>query len=176
MMELLTGLIVISVVSSVVLPGILNFQAAQRVKADASTFVANVRLARYSAIQEQRVMRIIFSAEVDAYKVEEHIPGESFTEKGVYDSNYWRSIVGINEVLLSPGMELDNDDLEVVFFKPDGFIYYRGPSGPELLDERNFRFEYSSAAINVAINSLGVISSQSYSSALDFGLDDDEIW
>lgn len=182
LMEVLTGLVIISIVSSIVLPGMANFYSGIQVKAEAEIFVQNVRLARYKAIGEQAVYRIIFDTDPSvmipsAYRVQTHTFFDdppigtydaSTYDDGNYDSPYWFDAIEAGEIIFETGTEVKTNLPRTLYFWPNGQIR-KGPdiNNPGLLTndtiaECYIAFGYGSSGIRVIVNPMGVFSSESY--------------
>ncbi len=171
--EVIYVMIIISVVTSITLPAINNFHSSDRCKADASLFVNSVRLAKYSAMQDNDLNRIIFNIEdniCNGFKVQRY-EGEEDMDSVMdavqsYDAgdNVWSTISDEEEVEFNPSTEvnLSNSGLptNTIFFKPDGYIYAKYSDGVKYLLEHEIVFKYGNAAIAVDINAIGVISSE----------------
>lgn len=194
MMEIMTVMAIISIVSSVVLPSVNSFFAGMRVKAAAEIFVQSIRQAKYRAIQQQGVHRIIFSPDRTYFKVQCY--GGDLEGSGLnsstsgtamekeYDSIQWESIADTEEVELDAGLavNLETGFPDIIYFWIDGTLVVdttatlsdvsRAPIG-----ELNVAFVYGSAAIKVLINSIGVLSSESYAADSDTDpLTDEVLW
>lgn len=193
LMEIMASLIIISIVSSIVLPGITNFYSSDKCKAEAEIFVQNIRLARYSAIQEGKLHRIIFSEGGDAYKVQ--ICTEPYTSYAVMasesamlddenynyeDGFYYESIVDTPEVEFNASVNVDLNEITTemglntyrLYFSPDGYIY---SSPGTKVTEARVVFSYGSAAIAVEINCMGVFRSRAVALPEDGELDEGDI-
>jgi prepilin-type N-terminal cleavage/methylation domain-containing protein len=203
MMEVLTGLAIISIITSVVLPGIANFYSSTRVKAEASILVSNIRMARYKAIQEQSLHRIIFHPDGGAYKIQAFIPDydldyaggvpKSNSAAGVtidadamteYESPNWASVIDEEERVIDPGIEIYKSTFlpDIIFFRPNGFIYYDFPLDNVFNDldqaplpECFVTLVYGSAAIRIIVNTMGVLSSEAYQVDDDYDFSNDGV-
>ncbi len=176
-MEVLAGLAIISIVSSIVLPGIANFYSGIQVKTEAELFVSHVRLARYKAIEEQAVYRLIFpsAAERSYYRVQTHLafdPDLTFVYTGValgtaeanYSDTNW---IDVDEEEYSFETEIVTNLPPALYFWPNGQIYstpniYNPAATP--IAEYYIGFNYGSSGIRVIITPMGVFSSESYAS------------
>ena len=149
LIEIMCVLVIISIVTSITLPSINNFRSSERCKAEASIFVSYVRQAKYQAIQENTLNRIIFNKDGDTYdgntfKVQVYSGSSvsSFDDiitsnaEGIndYDSLDWESIADTDEIELDSSVEVDISELivkdtrkdkNIIYFKPDGYIYRR---------------------------------------------------
>jgi prepilin-type N-terminal cleavage/methylation domain-containing protein len=193
MMEIMTVMAIIAVVSSIVLPGAANFYSSERIKAVAEVMVQNIRMAKYRAMQEQALHRMIFSPGGDTYKIQMHIgyfeggtpPDLStvLTEEG-YDSLNWESVLESEEVEIDPGVTVTRDVYlapRVIYFWPDGYLVTGvagtiGENSKNLLPECHILFEYGSSRIRVYLNAMGVLSSESYAVDDDGDSDTDVLW
>lgn len=191
LMEVLVGMAIISVVSSIVLPGISNFYSSTRVKADAEVFVQNLRLGKYKAMQEQALHRLIFSPDGDAYKVQAHTAYDNggfldlntpFADASYEDFN-WESILDSDEVVIDPMVKVTRDAYlanRVVYFWPDGYLVTHNGTLSEIsrisLSECYISFSYGSSLIRIYLNALGVLTSESYAIDDDGDSDADVIW
>ena len=72
--EITVVVCIIAVVSSVAMPAIDNFMSSQRVSAEGEYFVSGVRMARYKAMQENALHRLVFDEDdngnVSGYKIQ----------------------------------------------------------------------------------------------------------
>jgi len=183
---------IIAVVSSIVLPGAANFYSSERIKAVAEVMVQNIRMAKYKAMQEQALHRMIFSPAGDTYKVQIHIgyfegniPPDlttPLTEEG-YDSLNWESVLDTEEIEVDPGVTVTSADLagKTVYFWPDGYLVTAvsgsiSETSKNLLPECYILFEYGSSRIRVYINAMGVLSSESYAVDDDGDSGSDVLW
>ncbi|HNX78073.1 MAG TPA: prepilin-type N-terminal cleavage/methylation domain-containing protein, partial [Candidatus Rifleibacterium sp.] len=109
MMEVMTAMAIIAVVSSIVLPGAANFYSSERIKAVAEVVVQNIRMTKYRAMQEQALHRMIFSPGGDTYKIQMYsgfIEGSGVPQPDLvadlaeenYDSIKWESVLDTEEV------------------------------------------------------------------------------
>lgn len=194
-MEVLAGLALISIVSSIVLPGIANFYSGLQVKAEGEIFVQNVRLARYKAIEEQAVYRLIFDTDPAvtppmAYRVQSHIAFDNppigtydsgSHDEGDYNSTNWFDAIEVDEIYFDTGTEIKTNLPQDIYFWPDGQIH----GGADLTDPNNIAnapipeyyigFNYGSAGIKVIITPMGVFSSESYAADMVNIEDDSEV-
>ncbi len=185
--EVMCVMIIISIVSSIAMPAINNFHSSERCKAEASVLVSYIRQAKYQAMQENSLNRIIFSKEgnaANAFKVQKYeeldnngnevsyiidnvICGQNLS----YDNTSWVSIVDEEEIEFNSSVEVDLSQLgslDAIYFKPDGFIYTKDTSTFQSsnknsaikIPEYSIYFKYGSSAVAVNINALGVISSE----------------
>jgi len=193
MMEIMTAMAIIAVVSSIVLPGAANFYSSERIKAVAEVMVQNIRMAKYKAMQEQALHRMIFSPAGDTYKVQIHIgyfegniPPDlttTLTEEG-YDSLNWESVLDTEEIEIDPGVTVTRDAYlapRVIYFWPDGYLVTHDAAGvsetnKKLLPECFILFEYGGSRIRVYLNAMGVLSSESYAVDEDGDSDADVLW
>ena len=194
-MEVLAGLAIISIVSSVVLPGMTNFFSGMQVKAEGEMFVQNVRLARYKAIEEQAVYRLIFDNDSAimppaAYRVQTHlafdanvvmIPYDStnFDQSDYYSTN-WVDSIEAEEIAFDVGTEIRTNLPQALYFWPNGQIYatpniYNPAATP--IPEYYIAFAYGSSIIKVIITPMGVFSSESFAGDMeDIDSDSEVLW
>ena len=174
--EVMCVLVIISIVSSIAMPAINNFHSAERCKSEASVLVSYIRQAKYQALQDNTLNRIIFSKEgsnANAFKVQKYEEldtdgnEKSYVIDNVlsgsnlsYDNPSWVSIADAEEIDFNSSVEVDLSqcpNLSVVYFKPDGFLY---KNKTDKISEQRIVFRYGSSAVAVDINALGVISSE----------------
>lgn len=184
--EILCVLIIVSIVTSIALPSINNFYSSERCKAEASILVDYIRQAKYQAMQDNTLNRIIFSEEDGTYKVQRYEPGEADGSELDIDStisddasspsikylpsddNHWASIADTEELEFNSAVEVNiasfitdvTKTYGAIYFKPDGYIYNYIAPKVSLLSEKRITFKYGNAAIAVDVNALGVISSE----------------
>lgn len=193
MMEIMTVMAIISVVSSIVLPAITNFYSSERVKAEAEILVQNIRLGKYKAMQEQALHRLIFSPGGDAYKVQMHTgylegntpPDLSTVQTDAsYDSLNWESILDNEEISVDPMVIVTREAYlkpRIIYFWPDGYLMTHDSTGISeankiRLGECFMLFEYGSSRIRVYLNAYGVLSSESYAVDDDGDAEADVLW
>jgi prepilin-type N-terminal cleavage/methylation domain-containing protein len=172
LIEVLAVLIIISIVSSIVLPGATNFYSGTRVKSEAEIFVQNVRLTRYRAIEEQALYRLIFETNgvYENYKIQTHRgfdPDSGITYTGAFELATYFSVNWADvdeEVMIDPAMTVLSDLPQVIYFWPNGQIYYSSNINvaASTISEHFIAFQYGSAGIRAIVNALGVFSSESY--------------
>ena len=180
--EVMCVMIIISIVSSIAMPAINNFHSAERCKAEASVLVSYIRQAKYQAMQDNCVNRLIFSPEGGAFKIQKYDPetesndtfdtiiGKSENANGAsarYDQDDWKSITDEDEILFNSSVEVElplsftntalTDYIHAIYFKPDGLLYRNTTT---MISEQRILFKYGSSAVAVDINALGVISSE----------------
>ncbi len=129
--EIMCVLIIISIVSSIALPAINNFHSSDRCKAEASVLVSYIRQAKYQALQDNCLNRLIFSPENDSdtgnvfkiqkyefknvtnpFSFDEIINGEvDDVDAYDYDGEYWVSIADTEEVEINSSVEVDTSSL-----------------------------------------------------------------
>ncbi|MDD3146670.1 MAG: prepilin-type N-terminal cleavage/methylation domain-containing protein [Candidatus Riflebacteria bacterium] len=193
MMEVMTAMAIIAVVSSIVLPGAANFYSSERVKAVAEVVVQNIRMGKYKAMQEQALHRMIFSPGGDTYKVQIHTGyfegntppdiSTGVTEED-YDSINWESVLDNEEIEIDPGVTVTREAYlapRVIYFWPDGYLVTHDAAGisetnKKLLPECFILFEYGSSRIRVYLNAMGVLSSESYAVDDDAVNGEDVLW
>ena len=181
MIEIMCVLIIISIVSSIAMPAINNFHSAERCKAEASVLVSYIRQAKYQAMQDNCINRLIFSPEGGAFKIQKYDPetesNDTFdniinksesaptihSQSDRYELDDWKSIADEEEILFNSSVEVELspflNTIHAIYFKPDGYIYCYN-SNIQILPEERILFKYGSSAVAVDINALGVISSE----------------
>ena len=128
--EVMCVMIIISIVSSIALPAINNFHSAERCKAEASVLVSYIRQAKYQALQDNCVNRLIFSPENEGnsgniFKIQKYEPvnvaaeGAEYNslsdiisssdedEDIKYDADNWTSLADTEEIELNSSVEVD---------------------------------------------------------------------
>lgn len=183
--EVLTALVIISIVSSIALPSLDNFFSSTRVEANAESFTSCLRKAKYSAIQQQALHRIIFHPDENEYKVQAYIPDielgfphSSDTNVSLladahdeYESLDWTSITDEDFCCVDSGVTIYKSSClpQIIFIRPNGNFYYDSVADNEFngsdispLPECMVTFNYGEAAIKVLLNSFGLISSEAY--------------
>jgi prepilin-type N-terminal cleavage/methylation domain-containing protein len=188
--EVMCVMIIISIVSSIALPAINNFHSSERCKAEASILVSYIRQAKYQAMQENSLNRIIFLKDGiygTAFKVQKYnnVDDEGndlnylqnvdqkieANQDNYNEENNWNTIADIDEIEFNSSVEVDLSQLgslDAIYFKPDGFIYTKDTSTFQSsnknsaikIPEYSIYFKYGSSAVAVNINALGVISSE----------------
>ncbi len=175
--EVMCVMIIISIVSSIALPAINNFHSSERCKAEASILVSYIRQAKYQAMQENSLNRIIFLKDGiygTAFKVQKYnnVDDEGndlnylqnvdqkieANQDNYNEENNWNTIADIDEIEFNSSVEVElPSTLKTIFFKPDGYLYNENKN---IISEQRIIFKYGSSAVAVDINALGVISSE----------------
>jgi len=159
-------------------------------------------MAKYRAMSEQGVHRLIFSSDKMYYKIQSYV-GDSDLNMGLssstagidflYDTNHdasyssfkWETIADTEEIEIDPGIEIRFDGTfpKVLYFWPSGTLVQHdtGTDAHKLnglqqpIGEIVVSFIYGSAAIRVMVNALGVFSSESYAADEDTDMTNDEV-
>ena len=138
--EIMCVLIIISIVSSIALPAINNFHSSDRCKAEASVLVSYIRQAKYQALQDNCLNRLIFSPENDSdngnvFKIQKYefqnvtnpFSFDEIINGGVndvgaydYDGEHWVSIADTEEVEINSSVEVDTSSLSTLPTITDG--------------------------------------------------------
>ncbi len=195
MMEVMAVMAIISIVTGMVLPAVNNFNSGMRVTAAAEIFVQSIRQAKYRAMQEQGVHRLIFNSDRSYYKIQtytgdiEGSPLEKSTARTTamesdYDSIDWESITDTDEIELDSGVTVNFEAgfPAIVYFWVDGTLvkdttHLLTDGNRTPIGESTVSFVYGSAAIRVVINALGVLSSEAYNADDDTNpLNDEVLW
>lgn len=194
LMEIMTVMAIISVVSSIVLPGISNFYSSERVKAEAEVLIQNIRAAKYRAMQEQALYRLVFAPGGDAYKIQIHtgyLEGNTpptlttALAEPDYDGAMWESVLESDEILIDPLIMVTREAYllghPVVYFWPDGTLVTNDSGGITeanriRLGECYILMEYGSSRIRIYLNAQGVLSSESYAVDEDGDSEADVLW
>ena len=177
LMEALACILIIAIVSDISLPAINNFHASERCKAEASQLVSYIRQAKYQAMQENSLYRLLFINTNYSYAIQKYIGTKPYVEHPDFSTAFdtievtdasWESVADTDEIEFNPSIEIEfnpslateSKEIKVIYFKPDGYLY---SSSTQLLSENNIVFKYGSAGVEVQINALGVISSEAIS-------------
>jgi len=194
--EMMVVVCVVAVTASFALPAIDSFMASQKVAAEAENFVAGVRLARYKALQESVLHRLILDLDaanyVNAYKIEactkydegSYADTSENSETGLkvetaYDSADWESILEAYEMIVDGSVSMIYSGSEkIIYFYPTGYLvsplltgsvaeHTLKDSNISNIDEVYVIFAYGNARVKVYINAMGVLSSESYTAEED---------
>ena len=191
--EMMVVVCVVAVTASFALPAIDSFMASQKVAAEAENFVAGVRLARYKALQESVLHRLILDLDaanyVNAYKIEACTKYDDglyadtstgLTVETAYDSAEWESILEAYEMIVDGSVSMIYSGSEkIIYFYPTGYLvsmplsptsvtsHVLKDSNISNIDEVYVIFAYGNARVKVYINAMGVLSSESYTAEED---------
>jgi Tfp pilus assembly protein FimT len=180
-MEILTVVILLSIILSVALPSADNFFVNQSVAAQAGVLVGDIRAARAWAMSNQVFTRLVFSVEEQAWVVQEvtdttgePIVGEpteglsaaSATDISGYDvqPTYWRSIIDDQNRTVDPKVTLSFTPATpaAVFFRPDGMLMSSPKAGSLPLGVQKVRFSQDDVAVEVTITPAGAVESTAW--------------
>ncbi len=169
-MEVLAALSIIAAMASVTLPAMDNFFASQRIAAEASQFIQNVRMAQYRAMEMQIYHRLYFMSDGTGYRLDEYVkPGWFNAPTEVHphdwakpDSTSWVDITGEGVVGFDPAVRFSPPFAEPIFFRPDGTLVmeptFEAPQVPDCLAT----FSYGLSVMTVNITPIGIRSSEDF--------------
>jgi len=169
-MEMLAAITVIAAVASVAVPSTGAFYAGQRVAAEAKTFLADVRFARYEAMRTGTVHRLVLNnlAVENAYRIEafEHAqdyPGTVTTADLANDAN-WTSVLDEASRGLGTDLTITVSPSSTIYLTPAGKLVDSWNWGDEgiVLSSRPVHFCYGNATMTVTLTGFGGFSSQEY--------------
>ncbi len=181
-MEVLVVLMIVSIMSSIIMPTYSGFQATEQAFAEAAKLVADFRMARYRSIEYQCYTRLRFSSGGDGWFVEElydkgtsePVDGEpAFLPSDVanWNANYeWKSIIGEEMREMNPEitMAFKPDPPPEFCFRPDGVIIATASfyAPPIAVTEIGFYFgdidPALSQAASITITPAGTVESRAY--------------
>lgn len=172
-MEVLMVVMIISVMSSIILPSYSGFQATEQAFAEAGKLVADFRMARYRSIEYQCYTRLRFSSLDDGWFIEElynnitdePVEGEPFIAPGDFR---WDTVIGedMRELNPSVNMSFAPNPPPIIYFRPDG-ISVSAPSfnaPPIGVTKVTFVYsdnEFADGAV-VELTPAGVVESRAY--------------
>lgn len=131
---------IVAVTATFAMPAIDSFMASQKVAAEAENFVAGVRLARYKALQESVLHRLVFDLDaanyVNAYKIEACTKYDDdlyadtsedsttgFVVGSTYDSADWESILETDEAIVDGSISMIYSSTnKIIYFYPTGYL------------------------------------------------------
>ncbi|GAB4281584.1 MAG: hypothetical protein Kow0029_26780 [Candidatus Rifleibacteriota bacterium] len=172
LMEVLCIVIIISVMSSIILPVASNFQTTELAFAEAGKLVADVRTARYRAMEHQCYTRIQFMPMENGWSVEELY--DSATDEPVEGEPYlsthnaWKSFIDeeYREARSPIIMKFDPDPPSTIYFRPDGLLVSdaKFTAAPLGIQKVTFTAEDNEEAqgAELLITPAGVIESRAY--------------
>ena len=168
LIEIVMVVSLVAVVSSIGVPAADSFMASQRAGAEAKTFLADVRYARYEAMRTQQYHRLVLSelASQNTYKVEVFIePTENvITQAMVADPAKWLSTLDSDKRALSADVSVTLGNPGTIYFSPQGTLLENWvPGGYDLaILSRNVGFNYGNATATITLSGFGGLSSDEY--------------
>ncbi|MBF0501724.1 MAG: hypothetical protein HQM09_16415 [Candidatus Riflebacteria bacterium] len=167
LLELMAIVSVVAVVSTLALPSVGNFQSGARAGAEARIFLADVRAARYEAINTGHVHRLVLTkiATDNTYSVEQFSHGpEDPTIPGpndVADPAQWWSILDEATRELSPEVTVTADQIDTIYFTPAGKLVSNWSWGEDgvMIFPRQIFFNYGNATMTITLTAFGGYSS-----------------
>lgn len=190
LLEMITVIVIVGVIASVTLPELSNFYSGDVVTGEAMVLINNIRRARYRAMEQQTVHRIVFSDDLLSYKVEV-FNGLPAAETGAQLSSFadtnWLTVIDTDIAEFSPSISVSKDPSlpNCVFFFPNGKAVTRiDTTGPVSeantigIPEGYIMLTYGNAGIRIVLNAYGVFASEAYAPDDDVSDDDAvaEIW
>lgn len=137
LLELIVALSIIYVFSSIALTSSGNFFSGDAMTVAASKLTTDIRIARYSSMQNQTYTRLIFSSDKTAWEVQEAIDGNGDAIVGQlppefdnavindYDDNtHWETIIDDDEHEVDPDIDIQFSPSAppAIVFRPDGTL------------------------------------------------------
>ena len=134
-MEVLVVLMIVSIMSSIIMPTYSGFQATEQAFAEAAKLVADFRMARYRSIEYQCYNSLRFSSGGDGWFVEElydigtsePVDGEPalLPSHPNWSTTYeWKTIIGEEMREINPEITINfaPDPPPIFYFRPDGVL------------------------------------------------------
>jgi hypothetical protein len=169
MMEVLTIIMIVSVMSTVIMQSGSSFYATEQAYATASMLVSDIRMARYRAIEHQCYIELEFSPYNDGWYVRELCEGgEPVTGEFTGTLPEWESILGteMRDISMAVTMEFDPAMPAKVYFRPDGLLVtdYNFNAAPIGAFHVSFVYENSEdeEGAKITVTPSGVIESEAY--------------
>lgn len=172
LMEVLCILVIISVMATVTLQEAASFHATEQIFATASKLVADVRMARYRAMEYQGYTRVKVSPYGDGWQAQElcdSVSGEAVEgEPYLPTHNDWQSIIEEDMRYIEPSMVVtsDPDPPPEIYFSPDGSLVDTPSFNAPPIGIVTFKFTYNDMpnveGAEVQISPAGVIESESF--------------
>ena len=168
--EILVVVMIISIMSSIILPPYNSFQATEQAFAAASSLVSDSRFARFHAIEYQTYTRIDFSSYSDGWYVQElcdSITGEPVVGEPIA-SYTWKTILDVDMRELDPMVTINfsPDPPPTIYYRPDGVLVSdaRFDSPPIGVTKATFVYDQNEDAqgAEVQLTPAGIIESRAY--------------
>lgn len=173
--EALCIVLIVAVMSSIILPTAGGFYATEQSYAAAAKLTADIRLARYRAIEYQCYVRLKLDITGAGWWVEElcdSVTGDTVEGEAVLPThNRWISILDeeMRENDASINISYIPDPPQTIYFRPDGLLVssYTFNASPIGIQQVIFNFSSDPEAqgAQVDITPAGVIESKAYYSA-----------
>ncbi|NLI76272.1 MAG: prepilin-type N-terminal cleavage/methylation domain-containing protein [Candidatus Riflebacteria bacterium] len=169
LMEILAVISILAVVLSTGFDQTSSFFAAQRVQAEALTFIQDIRAGRYGALADQMYHRFIVRGDGLAYRVQVY-DNAGLTDvaniddaKTNYNSTVWASILDAEEREFDPSVTVVfPNTLRVFFLRPDGMLVDSPTVNGAPLGDNLATFTYEGVTLQVNFNAMGVAASTEY--------------
>lgn len=174
-MEALCIVLIVAVMATVMLPTAGSFYATEQSYAAAAKLTADIRLARYRAIEYQCYVRLTLDPSGAGWRVEElcdSVTGDTVQGEAILPThNRWISILDEETRENDPSINISYlpDPPQLIFFRPDGLLVssYTFNAAPIGIQQVVFNFSSDPEAqgAQVDITPAGVIESKAYYSA-----------
>lgn len=172
-MEVLIVIMIISIMSSVIMPSYSGFQATEQAFAEAAKLVADFRMARYRAIEYQCYTRLRFSDLADGWFIEDLYDSGTnepiVGEPTIAPSDFlWETVIGEEMRDLSPAitMTFAPDPPPILYFRPDGVLVASPTFNAPPIGVTEVTFVYSDNELAdgaaVSLNPAGIVESRAY--------------
>lgn len=172
LVEVTMVILIVSIMSSVVLPTTTGFYASEQASAAASILTADVRMARFRAMEFQGYVRIKFLTDNSGWRVEElcdSVTHEAVTgEPCLPTHTEWQSIIGdeTRDLDTSITIVFNPDPPPWIYFRPDGLLVTAPQFDAAPLGILKVIFTYTdnetADGAEIEINPAGVIESKAY--------------
>lgn len=177
LVEILTVVMIVSIVASITLPVAENFFSSQQLAAEGSNLTSDIRMARSNAMANQVFTRLIFKSDLSSWIVQELIDasgnpivGEPTTADTVgattYDENpsNWRSILDGNAHAVDPSVEVSvtPNTAPAIFFGPQGILSSAPSANAPPIGLTTIQMMLGPADMTVTISPAGVLESEAW--------------
>ncbi len=171
-MELLCVVMIVGAMATVILPNANSFYATEQSYAAAAKLTADIRTARYRAIEYQCYVRLKLDPEGSGWRVEElcdSATGDTVEGEAVLPThNLWVSI--LDEAMRENDQQINisylPDPPQAIFFRPDGLLVSSSTFNAPPIGIQQVDFNFSSApeaqGAQVDITPAGVIESKAF--------------
>jgi len=171
-MEILAVLSIIAIMASITLPAMDGFFASQRLAAEANTFIQNVRMAQYLALETATYHRIYFLPDGSGYQLSSYVRPSGWVHptavQSVADallptSVNWTDITGMGTVEIDPMVSFKPPaGVSMIFFRPDGMLVKTPEYEADPVPDCIASFSFSQKDLTVNITPVGIRASEEF--------------
>lgn len=172
LMEILAVLSIIAIMASITLPAMDGFFASQRLSAEANTFIQNVRMAQYLALETSVYHRLYFLPDGSGYQLSSYVQPSGWVQTTVIQnvtdalnpaSTNWVDITGMGTVEIDTLVSFKPPaGVSMIFFRPDGLLVRTPEYEADPVPDCIASFSFGQRDLTVNVTPVGIRASEEF--------------